>query len=241
MSSNFSRTATPLSPSRWALYVWGILLCLYTGCGYQFTVQGPGPVVGGDSDVTTQGPPVRLAMQTFKNNTFEPNLEFKYARYLRQAMQSTGGAEFVDDGYADYVLEGAILSVLLPSTAFSRTQTQESRVVVRVAVSIKDQKTGKILWSQMATSTAPFFIGATSLSGASSGLQFNRVLQDRAIEQAGQFVTADLADRFVWARDQGLFQRHEKNGDSAPITDNNKTQDISGPQEDPLSPNSLIE
>jgi len=175
------------------------------GCGYQFTVEGPGPVIGGGR--VAEGPPVRLALHTLKNNTFEPNLEFKYTRYLRQALQSAGSATIVDDDLsADFVLDGAIVSVRLPSVAFSQTQTQESRVTVKVKVKVKHRKTGKVRWAQTNTNSAEFFVGASSSTdAAASGLQFNRVLQDRALEQAGQGVAADLADQFLSARDQGKF------------------------------------
>lgn len=179
-------------------------------CGYQFTVEGPGPAIGGGHVPT--GPPVRIALHTLRNNTFEPNLEFKYTRYLRQALQSAGSATIVeDDVSADFILNGAIVSVVLPSVAFSQTQTQESRVTVNVAVSVKHRKTGKTRWSQATTNSAEFFVGASaSSSGAASGLQFNRVLQDRALEQAGQGVAEDLADQFLSARDQGKFSVETK-------------------------------
>ena len=174
-------------------------------CGYQFTVEGPGPKIGGGQ--VAEGSPVRLALHTLRNNTFEPNLEFKYTKYLRQALQSAGSATIVDDDRsADFVLDGAIVSVQLPSLAFSRAQTQESRVKVKVAVKVKEQRTGKIRWKQTASNSAEFFVGASSsTSAAASGLQFNRVLQDRALEQAGQGVAEDLADQFLSARDQGQF------------------------------------
>lgn len=179
-----------------------------------------------------------MAMHTLKNNSFEPNLEFKYTRYLRQAMQSAGSAEFVDDDVsADFILEGAIVSVTLPSLAFSRTQTQESRVMVTVAVSIRDRRTRKIRWSQTGSSTAEFFVGATSTGDAETGLQFNRVLQDRAIEQAGQLVAADLADRFLGAKDQGLFQLKERKETPTPAS---KIPEFPEPQEDRLPSNTLL-
>jgi len=219
---------------------WAVLLCLSAGCGYQFTVEGPGPVVGGSAGLVAQGPPVRLNFSGLKNNSFEPNLEFKYNRYLRQAMQSAGSAEFVDDASADYILEGAILSVTLPSLAFSRTQTQESRVMVTVALNVKDRKTGKVRWSQTGSSTAEFFVGATSTSSTSSGLQFNRVLQDRAIEQAGQQVSADLADQFLGAREQGVFDREGgKVVPTPPSSSRIEVPEISEPQGDLLPPSSL--
>jgi hypothetical protein len=212
---------------------WAVMLCVSAGCGYQFTVEGPGPVIGDGPGLIPQGPPVRLAIHTFKNNSFEPNLEFKYTRYLRQAMQSVGSAEFVDDDVsADFILEGAILSVKLPSLAFSRTQTLESRVLVRVAVSVKDRKTGKVRWKETGTSTAEFFVGATPTSDLSSGLQFNRVLQDRAIEQAGQLLAADLADRFLGARDRGTFQLGEAKDLSVPASDDTGSPDNLEPQGD---------
>lgn len=183
-----------------------IIVLVLAGCGYQFTVDGPGPVIGGGGRVA-EGPPVRLILRTLKNNTFEPNLEFKYTRYLRQALQSAGSATIVgDDLSADFILDGVIVSVTLPSLAFSQTQTQESRVTVNVAVNVRHRKTGKVRWSQSNTNSAEFFVGASSSTGtASSGLQFNRALQDRALEQAGQGVAADLADQFLSARDQGKF------------------------------------
>lgn len=181
-----------------------MMLWALAGCGYQFTVEGPGPVIGGGARVA-EGPPVRLTLRTLKNNTFEPNLEFKFTRYLRQALQSAGSATVVEDDLsADFVLDGAIVSVTLPSVAFSQAQTQESRVTVTVAVTVKHRKTGKIRWTQSKTNSAEFFVGASS-SSAASGLQFNRVLQDRALEQAGQGAAEDLADGFLSARDQGRF------------------------------------
>lgn len=196
-------------------------------------------MVGEDAGVLPQKPPVRLAIHMFRNNSYEPNLEFKYSRYLRQAMQSAGSAEFVDEGSADYVLEGTILSVTLPSLTFSRTQTREARVIVRVNVSVKHRHTGKRLWTQTATSMAPFFVGATAASSNLSGLQFNRVLQDRAIEQAGLLAAADLADRFLWARDQGQFDIKQEPNIPAPASQDTESPPIVEPPEDPLPPKAL--
>ena len=204
---------------------WLVLAMMMTlsgnSCGYQFTVEGSGPVIGGGQ--VAEGPPVRMSLHTLRNNTFEPNLEFKYTRYLRQALQAGGSATIVeDDRFADFIIEGAIVSVALPSVAFSQTQTQESRVTVNVVVTIRHRKTGKIRWSQATTNSAEFFVGASaSSSGAESGLQFNRVLQDRALEQAGQGAAEDLTDQFLSARDQGKFD-----------VETNKTSTTSGSRPD---------
>jgi outer membrane lipopolysaccharide assembly protein LptE/RlpB len=183
-----------------------LMVLVLSGCGYQFTVDGAGPVIGGGERVA-EGPQVRLALRTLKNNTFEPGLEFKYTRYLRRALQSTGGVSIVDDDLsADFIIDGAIVSVTLPSVAFSQTRTQESRVTVKVAVKVRHRKTGKIRWTQTNTKSAEFFVGASSSSSeGGNGLQFNRALQDRALEQAGYGAAEGLADQFLSARDQGKF------------------------------------
>jgi lipopolysaccharide assembly LptE-like protein len=193
---------------RWCVFV----LCVTSaGCGYQFGVEGAGPVIGGSADRTVQGPPVRLAIHRLKNNSFQPAIEFKYTGYLRRTLGSGGAAEIVEDERsADYILDGAIISVSFPSLAFSETQTQASRVQVNVSVKVKERKTGKVRWSQAGIGTAEYYVGATATGDAETGLQFNRVLQDRAIEQAGMLVAMDLADGFLIARDKGKFQKEEK-------------------------------
>ena len=74
---------------------------------------------------------------------------------------------------------------------------------------VKDRKTGKVRWSQTGTGTAEFYVGATSTGDAETGLQFNRALQNRAIEQAGLLVAIDLADGFLIARDTGKFLKED--------------------------------
>lgn len=208
-----------------------------SGCGYQFSVDGPGPKIGSGGTVVS-GPPLRMAIHTFANRSFEPNLEFKYTKYVRQALQSAGIAEFTEDKEAaDFILEGAILSVTLPSLAFSRTQTQESRVKVMVAVTVRDQPNKRVRWSHTGTSTAEFYVGATDASGSEGGLQFNRILQDRAVEQAGQLVAEDIADRLLTAREQGKFDRVPKPDPkpSAPVKKMSTDEDPSHSQEAPAS------
>lgn len=111
--------------------------------------------------------------------------------------------------------------------------------MVTVAVSVKDRKTRKIRWSQTSSGTAEFFVGATSTGDAESGLQFNRVLQDRAVEQAGQLVAADLADQFWGARDQGKFQMNEGKDVPAPVSKDIESHEIPELQGDLMPPNSL--
>jgi hypothetical protein len=57
----------------------------------------------------------------------------------------------------------------------------------------------KMVWSQLAKGASEFFI--------TPDLQFNRALQNRAMEQAGRFVAADLAARFLLQVETGALTK----------------------------------
>ena len=189
----------------------------------------------GSGAPVSKGPLVKLAIDPLENRTFEPNLELKYSGYLRQEFRISSGAEVVENVKdADFLLNGAIESVSLPSLTFTQNQTQESRVSVRVKVEVKNRRTGKILWVQTANGTAEFFVSATpETGGGQSGLQFNRILQNRALEQAGQFVAEDLSDRFLFAREKGVFQLSSATKEE-PVLE--KSPELAPRAIDPISP-----
>ncbi len=177
-----------------------------SGCGYRFTVEGMGPRIGGGA-IQDRGPLVPLIIRDFLNRTFHSNLESKYSKYMRQEFAASSGAKVVyDDGQADFVMKGEIVSVNVPTVTFSTTQAREGRVNVVVKVTVEDRKTGQVVWTDTATGTAEFFVNQSSdTETGQDQLQFNQVLQDRALEQAGQDVAEILAADFWDARDQGLF------------------------------------
>ena len=162
-------------------------------CGYQFRVEGQGPTIGGApvTQVAPAGPLPRLSIPNFENKAFEPNLELKYSAYARKEFSAGSGARVVNVSEpTDYILKGAITAVALPTLAFSITEgTHETRVTVTVKANVEDAKTGKVVWSQIATASSEFFV--------TNDLQFNRVLQIRALEQAGRLIAEDLATRFL--------------------------------------------
>lgn len=168
-----------------------LLVVLTSGCGYQFWVEGEGPTIGGAPAKVHRGPAPRLAVLTFENRSFEPNIEVKYTNYARREFAAGSGASVVPEAAgADLVLKGQILSVIIPTLAFNLTEgTQESRVQVFVQASVQDARTKKVIWSESVTASSEFFV--------TRDLQFNRVLQTRALEQAGQFAAQDLATRFL--------------------------------------------
>lgn len=160
------------------------------GCGYQFRVEGAGPTIGGADPAASQEPSPRLVIRTLVNRSFEPNLETRYTNYLRHEFSSGSGARVVPDSEpADLILTGEILSVGLPTLSFNQTATMESRAEVVVRVSVEEAKTKKMVWTQMAKGASEFYV--------TRDLQFNRALQNRAMEQAGRFAASDLAARFL--------------------------------------------
>ena len=171
-----------------------------TACGYQFRVGGAGPTIGGAPATTSTEPPPRLAIKTLVNNSFEPNLEARYTNYFRDEFSNGSGAHVVSESEAaDLVLSGQILSVSVPTLSFSQTATLESRAEVVVLVRVEEVRSGRVVWTQLAKGGSEFFV--------TPDLQFNRVLQNRAVEQAGRILAADLASRFLLQVETGALRK----------------------------------
>ena len=173
----------------------------FSACGYQFRVEGAGPTIGGAAATSLPtSPPPRLVVQTLENRSFEPNLETRYTNYLRHEFSSGSGAQVVSESEAaDLVLSGQILSVSLPTLSFSQTTTVESRAEVLVIIKVQETRTQRLVWAQTAKGTSEFYV--------TSDLQFNRVLQNRALEQAGRFIAEDLASRFLLQLESGQLAK----------------------------------
>ena len=176
-------------------------LVLLGACGYQFRVEGAGPTIGGAAATSSPtSPPPRLVVLTLENKSFEPNLETRYTNYLRHEFSSGSGAQVVSEfEAADLVLSGQILSVVLPTLSFSQTTTVESRAEVLVIIKVQETRTQRLVWAQTAKGISEFYV--------TSDLQFNRALQNRALEQAGRFIAEDLASRFLLQLESGQLAK----------------------------------
>lgn len=184
---------------QWVFSLSCLLLCVAAGCGYQFRVEGPGPTIGG-TPAASSTPPPRVAIRTLRNATFEPNLETRFTNYLRHEFSAGSGAQVVPEGEpADLILTGDILSVVLPTLSFTQTTTLESRAEVVIAVKVEEARTKRLVWSQLSKGQAEFYV--------TPDLQFNRVLQNRAVEQAGQYIAEDLASRFLMQLESGRLSK----------------------------------
>ena len=215
-----------------------VLLTLLPGCGYRFSVEGSGPTIGGGGARSATGPSLSLAIRTFINHTFQPNLEYKYTNYTRQEFTSGSGARVVfEETQADLLMKGEIVSVTIPSLTFSPNETRESRVNVVVRVTLEDRQSGRIVWKRSATGVGEFFVGSSSGTGGSTDtLQFNQVLQERALEQAGQDAAQQLADDFWAAQDQGTFSRLQESGLKVSPSGNSLLPDSQGQVKNPVTP-----
>lgn len=181
--------------------VGGLCLGLIVGgCGYQFRVEGAGPTIGASAAPASSVPPPRVAIRTLRNATFEPNLETRFTNYLRREFSSGSGAEVVPEGDpADLVLSGDILAVILPTISFTQSATLESRAEVIMVVRVEETRTKRLVWSHLAKGQSEFYV--------TPDLQFNRVLQNRALEQAGRFIAEDLASRFLLQLESGRLSK----------------------------------
>jgi hypothetical protein len=161
-----------------------------------------GPTIGGAQPTASQEPPPRLIVQTLVNRSFEPNLETRYTNYIRYEFTSGSGAQVVPDSEAaDLILTGEILSVTAPTLSFSQTRTLESRAEIVVRVQVEETRTNKVVWTQLARGASEYYV--------TSDLQFNRALQNRALEQAGRLAAADLAARFLLHVESGRLAKPE--------------------------------
>ena len=208
VKSRFQKRSRPFMfiPST---FITALLVSTLVSCGYQFRVDGAGPTIGGATASTLTEPPPRLIIRTLVNNSFEPNLEMRYTNYFRDEFSAGSGAQVVPESEAaDLVLTGRILSVIVPTLSFSQTATLESRTEVVIQVLVEDARSRKVVWRQLAKGSSEFFV--------TPDLQFNRALQNRAIEQAGRFVAADLAARFLLQLETGALTKQSSETDPEP-------------------------
>lgn len=194
---------------QWIRSFVGLSLVLSAGCGYQFRVEGPGPTIGGTASQAPSEPPPRVVIRTLRNATFEPNLETRFTNYLRHEFASGSGAQVVPEGEAaDLVVSGDILSVVTPTLSFTQTTTLESRAEVVIALRVEESRTKRLVWSHLAKGASEFFV--------TTDLQFNRVLQNRALEQAGRYIAEDLASRFLMQLESGRLSKPVANAPADP-------------------------
>ena len=112
------------------------LLCI-SSCGYYF------PHV-------YEGPPRVVYMPSWKNRTNKLNLDMKIYQSLSRWFQKAQSVHLTKEKVgADYALSGEILAIDLPTISWNtNSDATGTKVKLFVRFSLKDLKSGKILWDE---------------------------------------------------------------------------------------------
>jgi outer membrane lipopolysaccharide assembly protein LptE/RlpB len=119
---------------------WAVVLAVavgVSGCGYSLRASLP-------ANIKTVHIPV------LQNRTQEPGVEDFVTRALTEALVTSGVARIASSPeLADGTLEGAIVGYSLTSLAFDRTtNTTQYRLQLALSLSLKDRRTGDVIWKQ---------------------------------------------------------------------------------------------
>jgi hypothetical protein len=156
-----------------------ILVIVLTGCGYEFGNSAkPGAAYG-----------LVLAVPVFHNDTFEPVVDRRVTEMVRRQFLQADGLTLVNNvSAAPLVLLGRVSGYGLQTMSFRPGQL-EYRVVLIATVSMKDTGTQRILWQEIYTTSADFFLTAD--------LAINRSRQDRATDEAAQMMAENIVSRVL--------------------------------------------
>jgi lipopolysaccharide assembly LptE-like protein len=156
-----------------------VLLISLVACGYEFGNSAkPGAAYG-----------LVLAVPVFHNDTFEPILDRRVTDMVRRQFLQADGLTLVNDvSAAPLVLLGRVSGYGLQTMSFRPGQL-EYRVVLMATVSMNDTGTKRLLWQELYTASAEFFLTAD--------LAINRSRQDRATEEAAQMLAENIVSRVL--------------------------------------------
>ncbi len=154
------------------------LLFIIHGCGY---LPGTPPASGGETSAQ------RIMIPVFLNDTFEPALEGKVTRMVKQEFLTHGDFQIVQDPtQARLILEGRITSFGLTPLSFNpQYRVEEYRVSISMEVKLLDAQDKKLLWQQGGLETSAEFV-------ASPDPGVSRSAQDLAIDEASKRIAEEI-------------------------------------------------
>ena len=155
-------------------------------CGYQMGVTRQFP--GGGK---------KVAIPTFKNETYEAAIEDAFTEALRYEFLKSRHVQLVSLKDADAVIYGTVSSFTL-GVAFTKQKEfsppRQPKLLATaytasasVSVVIKDKKTGNILWQKSFTNPESYGVGEDSL--------VNETNQRVAISELTQYMMEDIHDQ----------------------------------------------
>jgi hypothetical protein len=163
-------------------YIWTTLrttltlvLLLAFGCGYALEgTRKPEKLKGAET----------VAIPIFVDETGEPGLGFLITQRVRQRFLEDGRLLVVEGGGADTILQGAVLEYRLDPIGFSATdQVQRYRALVKVAIQLRDESSGKVILKQIIQNDSEFEISASITESASSRTVANRQAAQKFSEE----------------------------------------------------------
>ncbi|MFQ5692489.1 MAG: LPS assembly lipoprotein LptE [Nitrospinota bacterium] len=155
----------------------GVLALALSGCGYH--LQG----AGGSS----LPPHIKKShVPIIVNQTLEQGIEVQVTDAIRRVIIDDGRVSLATGiADADAVLEGEVLQYRLRAIAFTRgDRAQEFRLRMTLAVSLRDQENGKILFRQTIVSDREY--------EASTNLSSNEKAQTDAAQKASTAIAREL-------------------------------------------------
>ena len=169
------RSICPLIPSLFGPgLLWIGLLWTLSGCGYHPALRAQ---ASADS----------ILIPVFQNQTFEPALEGKLTRRVKQEFLSRGGFRITQDpGQARYILEGKVTGFGLSPISFNQLfQVAEYRVRISAKMKVLSAADRKPLWS------------SASIQGSSEYVVdpdpgISRSAQDLAINEALEHIAEEI-------------------------------------------------
>ena len=158
-----------------------VLSLLLSSCAYKFSAQDR--ILPGDVE--------RVAVPIFKNNTHEAGVEVPFTNALVRELERSRVVRVVPENMAQARLEGEITDIVYESTGF-RTRGLPAgsslsigyRVYLTVQLRLRDQKTGKSLWSGQFLGERSYRAPGLTLEGLnSSNALYNQSARQQTIEE----------------------------------------------------------
>jgi outer membrane lipopolysaccharide assembly protein LptE/RlpB len=160
--------------------LWGVFLLIHSasgGCGYHPATLSPSAI---ETSV------YRMMIPVFFNDTFEPVLEGKVTRRVKQEFITHGGFQIVQNpAQAHLILEGRITSFGLTPLSFNQEyRVAEYRVNIGTNVKVLKAQDKKLLWQNGVEATAEFVV--------SPDPGVSRSVQDLATDEAAKRVAEEI-------------------------------------------------
>lgn len=157
------------------------------GLGLLFIIHGCGYLPAMPPASSPEAGAQRIVIPIFLNDTFEPALEGKITRMVKQEFLTHGDFRIVQDlSQAHLILEGRITSFGLAPLSFNpQYHVAEYRVNISTEVKLLGARDRKLLWQQSGLEATTEFV-------VSPDPGVSRSVQDLAIDEASKRIAEEI-------------------------------------------------